>query len=494
MNKLFTLAFVTTILVLLSLKTIGNSPISGNASTIIEGEISTPGIDRLVFYIYDNGYVSRIKSTFRRVEIPVKDRKFKITIPHLTKYFYVQFDTQLEQYFGYNNKFLFQEGQGVILNLTGDSTYKCTGPGASLFNAQRKYLNEMFDPTYGCNIIDEACLERRHNAYEDLLKRRLHVLDNQQKNLPAEVYNILKLDCISSILNVELSCFLLDLSNFNYPGTPAENRIMMKHFYERHFKSHFGDTLTKIYSPYSINYAAFEFSKIVTFSKYKEDSSDFKYYGVPILHLIQDIDEKYPEGFLKDKLITEAITSTNFGENDTILSVYEQYVDKVRNARFKALLKKLADTRMAGSPVYNLKAEDEKGRKVAINNFTGKVKVIEIWNTGCAPCKGLNMAMVPVYQKFKNDQRVIFISVSADTKKSTWKKSIENEDYTHPGYLNLFTAGLDNPFMNFYEINSVPQLFIVDKSNKLIALNPPRPVVESDVNGQKLIALINSHL
>ncbi|MBV9988269.1 MAG: thioredoxin family protein, partial [Chitinophagaceae bacterium] len=61
---------------------------------------------------------------------------------------------------------------------------------------------------------------------------------------------------------------------------------------------------------------------------------------------------------------------------------------------------------------------------------------------------------------------IVVISVSIDTDKSRWQKSVQAGEYGGIQALNLFTGGVgaEDPFLRYYGINSFPTLMIIDRN------------------------------
>ncbi|RZK48495.1 MAG: redoxin domain-containing protein, partial [Pedobacter sp.] len=144
-------------------------------------------------------------------------------------------------------------------------------------------------------------------------------------------------------------------------------------------------------------------------------------------------------------------------------------------------------------PFYPFNLENEKGSFTSLEEFSGNVVLIDFWYTGCINCVVLNSRLKPVYEKFKDNPKVKFVSISIDDNRKEWLKSIKSGQYTHQGSINLRAWGQSlstrekHPLIKRYNIIAYPSLFLL-KNNKLITPYAPK------ADNQKLIAMIENAL
>ena len=135
---------------------------------------------------------------------------------------------------------------------------------------------------------------------------------------------------------------------------------------------------------------------------------------------------------------------------------------------------------------FPFELKDTLGHIVRLDDFRGKVILMDFWFTGCKGCvqvaKGLHEQVIP---HFKDDTSIVFIAVSIDVNFLQWKKSIRTEVYSAPPELNLFTQGMgaDHPLFRYYGFSGCPQLLLIDAGGYLVSSSPPMP-------GPELVKLI----
>ena len=67
-----------------------------------------------------------------------------------------------------------------------------------------------------------------------------------------------------------------------------------------------------------------------------------------------------------------------------------------------------------GKPVGELDFSDSEGKPVAADFLSGKVGVLDIWETTCVPCRQTMPETAKAYAKYKDNPKVAFMAVSVD--------------------------------------------------------------------------------
>lgn len=144
-----------------------------------------------------------------------------------------------------------------------------------------------------------------------------------------------------------------------------------------------------------------------------------------------------------------------------------------------------------GAEAFKFSLPDTTGRIHKLEDYRGKIILIDFMFTGCIGCAGMVKDLKKVEQNFGDNKDVVFISVSVD-KKLDWRR-IPNVEYFVPGSIFLYTnnKGDDHPLIKHYQLRSYPSLVLVDKKGKLISANAPRPDADG---GRALTKMINEAL
>ena len=121
---------------------------------------------------------------------------------------------------------------------------------------------------------------------------------------------------------------------------------------------------------------------------------------------------------------------------------------------------------------YPFQLKDTLGKVVKLEDFEGKLLVMDFWFTGCKGCVQLadmlHHAVMPV---FEGDTSVVFISVSVDINFLQWKRSLLGGLYTSDKQVNLFTMGLGtmHPLFSHYRFSGCPQMLIINQDGMVIS-------------------------
>ncbi|WP_172917822.1 TlpA family protein disulfide reductase [Capnocytophaga canis] len=123
-----------------------------------------------------------------------------------------------------------------------------------------------------------------------------------------------------------------------------------------------------------------------------------------------------------------------------------------------------------GSKSPSFSFENEKGEKVSLEDFRGKLVYIDVWASWCGPC----ISEIPYLKKLEADfkgKEVVFVSISKDIKKEHWQQALEKHQLKG---IQLW-GGNKSDFYDAYFINSIPRFILIDKKGKVISPSAPEP-------------------
>lgn len=107
---------------------------------------------------------------------------------------------------------------------------------------------------------------------------------------------------------------------------------------------------------------------------------------------------------------------------------------------------------------------DHKAQLVHLRDFTGKKVVIDFWYTGCKPCaRFYREKYFFLEERLRDDENIVFISVSTDKTFNLWTTSLASGHYTSSHVVNLYTGGkrFYHPFVKKHGISRYPTLLII---------------------------------
>lgn len=178
---------------------------------------------------------------------------------------------------------------------------------------------------------------------------------------------------------------------------------------------------------------------------------------------------------LKGDVVVQAIEGIKNQDRKAFKETMEKYgkyiVTDAQKARTDVVAVQMAQIKV-GDQGMDFEMEDVNGKKVKFSDLKGKIVLIDVWATWCAPCKTEIPFLKKLEEEFKGtDLEVISISIDKVSDKETWKKMVEKEQL---GGIQLFANG-DQELSKYYKIESIPRFMLFDKEGKIISLNAPRP-------------------
>lgn len=206
---------------------------------------------------------------------------------------------------------------------------------------------------------------------------------------------------------------------------------------------------------------------------------------------------------LEEKVYKEAaLISDKFIKNDTTLvglyMIYEKmkfntpdlqdflpvfnsrYKNRFPNHKYtKALLALLNDeSATVGHKVPDFTAPDLDGNDHTLSRLIdGKVALVDLWASWCGPCRRHSIAMIPVYEKWKDRGFTVVGVARENTDTNAMRKAIEQDGY---------------PWVNLVELNDSAHIWerygasnaggiqvLVGKDGMVVAVNPTPEQVEA---------------
>ncbi len=133
---------------------------------------------------------------------------------------------------------------------------------------------------------------------------------------------------------------------------------------------------------------------------------------------------------------------------------------------------------MVGGDYFDFTAPDLAGNDHTLSKeIAGRVALIDLWGSWCGPCRRHSMALIPVYNKYK-DRGFTVVGVAREFRDShAMKKAIERDGYP---WLNLLELDDRLGIWTKYGIgNAGGGRFLVDRDGKILAINPDAAQVEA---------------
>jgi thiol-disulfide isomerase/thioredoxin len=158
------------------------------------------------------------------------------------------------------------------------------------------------------------------------------------------------------------------------------------------------------------------------------------------------------ESFQKGKIELMEESYRNFKAINT-LPAYEKIVSRAYTTRQEMA---------PGNPAPDFTLTNDRGEKVSLKDFRGKVVYLNFWASWCIPC--MSDQLDTLKEKFENN--IVFLNVSLDQHEHAWRSLIERTG--REGEHLLAKEGFNGTVAKLYHISSVPSYWLIDLNGNLI--------------------------
>lgn len=122
---------------------------------------------------------------------------------------------------------------------------------------------------------------------------------------------------------------------------------------------------------------------------------------------------------------------------------------------------------LIGKIGQDISGTDENGNQVSLYGLNSPIKVVFIYSYECEHCQKEAPDMVRVYNEWKN-QGVEVFALCTDKEKSKWIDFVRQNNMS---FTNCFDPERKSRYDRKYHIDITPELYVLDKNNKIIASN-----------------------
>lgn len=159
---------------------------------------------------------------------------------------------------------------------------------------------------------------------------------------------------------------------------------------------------------------------------------------------------------LSDKALTYSIPVEDIPEGEELLRRYEEAAKKSK--RVSMMMVSSKPLVKAGDMLPEFTAKDIDGRVWTSDDIKGKVVVLNLWYTGCGPCR----AEMPELSEWKNEMpEVMFFS-------STYESADIARPVIKSRGFNWIPLVNDTLFHKYIGNNGYPLTMVVDKDGKIV--------------------------
>lgn len=119
-----------------------------------------------------------------------------------------------------------------------------------------------------------------------------------------------------------------------------------------------------------------------------------------------------------------------------------------------------------GDKAKEITLPDVKGKNINLSSLKGKVVLVDFWASWCVPCRKKVPEIKKTYAKYKPKGFEIY-GISLDDDAASWKQALKEDRTT---WLHVNDAKGDVAVL--WNVNYIPSTFLLDKTGKIIAINP----------------------
>ncbi|MCH6257628.1 TlpA family protein disulfide reductase [Puniceicoccaceae bacterium K14] len=132
-----------------------------------------------------------------------------------------------------------------------------------------------------------------------------------------------------------------------------------------------------------------------------------------------------------------------------------------------------------GSRAPALQGVDLDGTPHTLEQYRGKVILVDFWASWCTPCRVENQfykELIETYSKHGFD----LFAVNMDTSVSSWKRASQRDQITWPQISD--SMAWKSPFASAYNVTALPANFLLDEQGKILARNLRGKQLEAKLN------------
>ena len=142
--------------------------------------------------------------------------------------------------------------------------------------------------------------------------------------------------------------------------------------------------------------------------------------------------------------------------------------EKLGNSERAAEYRKKADptSELVGKVVPNFSATDLDDKPISLQDYRGKVVLLDFWAVWCGPCVGEMPNVKKVYETHK-DKGFDIIGISLDTDEDRLRNYLKENDIP---WRQIYSGkGWDSPLAKQYHIRSIPAPWLIARDGTLIS-------------------------
>lgn len=109
---------------------------------------------------------------------------------------------------------------------------------------------------------------------------------------------------------------------------------------------------------------------------------------------------------------------------------------------------------------------DLNGQRISLEDYKGKVVVLDFWATWCKPCIGSFPGMQATLEKYKNDKEVVFLFIDTWEQNANYKEEVKAFIQTNNYDFHVLfdeMKDLTKSITVAFDVKGIPNKVIIDK-------------------------------
>jgi peroxiredoxin len=216
--------------------------------------------------------------------------------------------------------------------------------------------------------------------------------------------------------------------------------------------------------------------------------------------LVQDLQQQYTNlqadlfdyenNFIKSNvdsyisaLILERFLNQKTLPRNEAKEIFSTYSDRIRSSKSGINVSNIVNAPVNPTAIGEIAplfdGPSPNGDRIALENFRGKVVIIDFWASWCRPCRIENPNLVRLYKRM-HDKGLEIVGVSLDRNKTSWERAIADDglSWNHVSNLKYWA----DPIAQLYSVRAIPAAFVLDGEGRIVAKNLRGAQLDAKIN------------
>ncbi|MCY7293497.1 MAG: TlpA family protein disulfide reductase [Ferruginibacter sp.] len=184
-----------------------------------------------------------------------------------------------------------------------------------------------------------------------------------------------------------------------------------------------------------------------------------------IYFTIADFVTKHPTEEINFSIVAAAVNLSAL-QIDTLVALIDTSLNKSAYKANALITRRRLTVTETGKQFPSLALTDTLGKQTLVEDYKGKIVLIDFWSSWCMPCRQQIPALKEIYKKYKNKDFEI-VGISLDKDKTAWLNAIKNDNQNWLQFCELKGWPQDK-IARYLNIYSIPSNFLIDKNGIIL--------------------------